>query len=295
MKNNLNVAIGIPAYNEEKNIGSIILKLKKITEKIIVCDDGSTDLTKEISEEMGAVVISHRKNLGYGAAIKSLFLKAKEMDSDVLVTFDGDGQHSEYDIEKILEPIKHERGDIVIGSRFLSEDQEIPKYRKVGIKAITSLTNASIKTKLTDSQSGFRAYNKKALEKITPSEHGMSVSTEILVQADKNELKIVEIPIKVSYEGETSTHHPVSHGASVIAGTMKFVSVEHPLKFYGIPGMVLLSIGLFFGVWTLQLFDETRQIVTNIALIGIGTTIIGVMLILTSLILFSISTIVRQK
>lgn len=287
--------IGIPAYNEEKNIGGIILKLKKITEKIIVCNDGSTDLTKEISEQMGAIVINHRKNLGYGAAIKSLFLKAKEMDSDFLVTFDGDGQHNELDIEKILEPIKQEKADVVIGSRFLSEEQNIPKYRKVGIKAITSLTNASIKTKITDSQSGFRAYNKKALERIQPTEDGMSVSTEILIQADKNGLKIVEIPIKISYEGETSTQHPVSHGASVIAGTMKFISIGHPLKFYGIPGLILLSIGLFFGVWTLQIFDETRQIVTNIALIGIGTTIIGVMLLLTSLILFSISTIVRQK
>lgn len=294
-QNNLNIVIGIPAYNEEKNIGSIILKLKKITDKIIVCDDGSTDLTNDISKEMGATVINHNQNLGYGAAIKSLFLKAKEIDADIFVTFDGDGQHTENDIEKILEPIKQNKADIVIGSRFLSKNTDIPKYRKVGIKAITSLANSSIKTKLTDSQSGFRSYNKKALEVINPSEQGMSVSTEILIKADKEGLKISEVPIKISYEGQTSTHNPVSHGASVIAGTLKFVSVEHPLKFYGIPGLALLSIGLFFGIWTLQLFDETRQIITNIALIGIGTTIIGTMLILTSLILFSMTIIVKQK
>ena len=295
IKNNLNVIIGIPAYNEEKNIGSIILKLKKITDKIIVCDDGSTDLTKEISEEMGVIVISHSKNLGYGAAISSLFLKAKELNADIFVTFDGDGQHSETDIEKTLEPIKQNKADIVIGSRFLSQNKDIPKYRKIGIKAITSLSNLSIKTKLTDSQSGFRAYNKRALDTIIPSEHGMSVSTEILIKADREGLRIIEVPIKISYEGKTSTHNPVSHGASVIAGTIKFISIEHPLKFYGIPGLILLSIGLFFGVWTLQIFEQTRQIVTNIALIGVGTTIIGVMFILTSLMLFSMATIMRQK
>ncbi len=291
----MNVIIGIPAYNEAKNIGSIILKLKKNTDKIIVCNDGSSDLTKEISEEMGAVVINHNKNLGYGASIRSLFLKAKELNADIFITFDGDGQHDEKDIQKMIDTMKQKNADIVIGSRFLSQNKDIPKYRKAGIKAITSLTNVSIKTKLSDSQSGFRAYNKKALELIIPSEQGMSVSTEILIKADREGLKIIEIPINISYEGETSTHHPVSHGASVIVGTMKFISIEHPLKFYGIPGLVLLSIGLFFGVWTLQIFEESRQIVTNIALIGIGTTIIGVLFILTSLILFSLVTVVRQK
>jgi len=291
----LNVIIGIPAYNEEKNIGSIILKLKKITDTILVCNDGSSDLTKEISEEMGAIVINHDKNLGYGASIRSLFLKAKDLDSDIFITFDGDGQHDEKDIEKMIDIMKQKNADIVIGSRFLSQNKDIPKYRKAGIKAITSLTNISIKTKLSDSQSGFRAYNKKAVESTIPSEQGMSVSTEILIKADREGLKIIEIPINISYEGETSTHNPVSHGASVMVGTMKFISIEHPLIFYGIPGLVLLSIGLFFGVWTLQIFEQTRAITTNIALIGIGTTIIGVMLIVTSLILFSLVTVVRQK
>lgn len=291
----MNIVIGIPAYNEEKNIGAIILKLKKITDKILVCNDGSTDLTREIAQEMGATIIDHNKNLGYGAAIRSLFLKAKELNADTFVTFDGDGQHDETDIKKILEPIKQNEADIVIGSRFLSQNKDVPKYRKIGIKAITSLTNISIKTKLTDSQSGFRAYNKKALGIIIPSEQGMSVSTEIIIKADREGLRIVEVPIKISYIGKTSTQNPISHGTSVIVDTMKFISIEHPLKFYGIPGLILLSLGLFFGVWTLQVFDETRKIITNIALIGIGTTVIGVMLILTSLMLFSMVTLVRQK
>ena len=102
MKNSniLKITIGIPAYNEEKNIASIIIKLKKITDSIIVCDDGSSDMTSEISKNLGAVVISHKKNMGYGAAINSIFQKSKEMNVDLLVTFDADGQHRVEDIEK---------------------------------------------------------------------------------------------------------------------------------------------------------------------------------------------------
>ena len=154
----MNLVIGIPAYNEEENIAKIIIEIKKITNNIIVCNDGSTDLTSEIAEKLGVIVINHEKNQGYGAAIKSIFLKAKEIEADILVTFDADGQHRIEDISKVSTPIKEGNADIVIGSRFLSEESnDIPNYRKLGIKVITKITNTSIKEKITDSQSGFRA------------------------------------------------------------------------------------------------------------------------------------------
>ena len=121
------ITIGIPAYNEEKNIGSVIVKLNKFYDSIIVCNDGSTDMTKEIAEKMGAIVINHPKNLGYGSAIRSLFLKAKEIETDVLITFDADGQHRVDDIKNVLEPILKNEADVVIGSRFLNDNnKEIP-------------------------------------------------------------------------------------------------------------------------------------------------------------------------
>ena len=94
--------IGIPAYNEEKNIASILLKLKKIADKIIVCNDGSSDLTGEICENLDVITVHHNENLGYGAAIRSIFLKARELEGDVLVTFDADGQHMISDIKKVI-------------------------------------------------------------------------------------------------------------------------------------------------------------------------------------------------
>ena len=290
------IVIGLPAYNEEKNIAQIILKLQKVSDKIIVCNDGSTDLTEEIAEKMGAIIINHPRNLGYGASIRSIFHKAEELDSDVLVTFDADGQHRVEDIEVVLEPILKNDADIVIGSRFLDKHNiDVPSYRKLGIKAITDIANTSLDMKLTDSQSGFRAYNKKVLKEIIPSEYGMGVSTEILIKANKGGFKIKEVPIRILYPGDSSTHHPVAHGMSVILSTMKFISIEHPLKFYGIPGIVFLITGLFFVIWTIQVFTETRQIITNISLIGIGTIIFGTMLTMTSIMLYSLVNVVRER
>jgi len=290
------ILIGIPAFNEEKKIASIIAKLTQKGYSVLVCNDGSTDLTGPISEKMGAVVVNHSKNLGYGAGIRSIFLKAKELNCDALVTFDADGQHRVDDIEKVLEPILKNQADIVIGSRFLNkENSSIPNYRKFGIKTITKLTNVSTDQKITDSQSGFRAYNKKVVNEIVPSDYGMGVSTEILIKASKSAFRIAEVPITVLYDEDTSTYHPVSHGVSVIFSTMKFISIEHPLKFYGIPGIVFLAIGLFFIVWTIQEFSATRQIITNISLIGIGATILGAMLMMTSIILYSLVSVVRER
>ncbi|MCV0411930.1 glycosyltransferase family 2 protein [Nitrosarchaeum sp.] len=287
--------VGIPAYNEEKNIAKIILQLKKIVDIIIVCDDGSSDLTGEIAKEMGANVIKHEKNLGYGSAIRSIFDKSKEIGGDILITFDADGQHRVEDIAKVTQPILNNEADIVIGSRFLDSSENIPKYRKVGIKAITGLTNITAGTKISDSQSGFRAYSKDVIEKINLTEIGMGVSTEVLIKAAKQNLRISEVPIRVLYEGDTSTHNPVSHGTSVILSTIKYVAMERPLSFYGIPGMIFLGIGLFFGVWTLQIFSYERQVITNIALPSVGGVIIGVILLVTATILHSMVSIIREK
>lgn len=292
----MKTAIGLPAYNEEKNIASIILQLKNKYELVIVCDDGSSDLTAEISEEMGAVVVKHRKNLGYGAAIRSLFLKAQDLECDILVTFDADGQHKVSEIQDTIAPIVNKKADIVIGSRFLGNiEGEIPSYRKLGIKAITNLVNSNTGKKITDSQSGFRAYSKEVLEKIVPSDSGMGVSTEILIKANKLKFRIDEVPITISYGGDTSSQNTLSHGTSVILSTMKFISIEHPLKFYGIPGVVFLALGLFFIVWTVQEFTEGGRIITNISLIATGSTIFGMILTMTSILLYSLVSVVRER
>jgi len=288
--------VGIPAFNEEKNIAAIITKLADITDTIIVCNDGSSDLTSDIAEKMGAFVINHEKNLGYGAAIRSIFLKAKELDGDILVTFDADGQHRIEDIEKVTKPIIDQEADLVIGSRFLDEsEKEVPRYRKVGIKVITKITNASIKKQLTDSQSGFRAYSKKVLAELNPSELGMGISTEILIKASSKNFRITEVPIKILYAGDTSTHNPVSHGSSVILSTIKYTSIEHPLKFYGIPSMILFIIGISFTYLSAEYYAEIGRLNTNLTIIAAGTVLIAVVLLITSILLYSLVSVVREN
>jgi glycosyltransferase involved in cell wall biosynthesis len=291
----LKITIGIPAYNEEKNIASIITKLKNITDSIIVCDDGSSDMTSEISKNLGAIVISHKKNMGYGAAIRTIFQKSVELDSDILVTFDADGQHRIDDVNKILQPLENNEADIVIGSRFLDNESKVPNYRKIGIKVITQVTNASLKKKLTDSQSGFRAYNKQALTQISPSEMGMGISTEILIKASNKGLRIAEIPITILYHDDASTHNPVSHGTSVLISTIKFTSIEHPLKFYGIPSIIFLIIGSAFTYSAVQYYVEIGRLNTNLTVIGAGAILISLVLLISAIILYSIVSVVREK
>jgi len=292
----LKIIVGIPAFNEEKNIATIITKLADITDTIIVCNDGSSDLTLDIAKKMGVFVINHEKNLGYGAAIRSIFLKAKEMNGDVLVTFDADGQHRIEDIENVIKPIIDQKADLVIGSRFLDEsEKEIPQYRKVGIKVITKITNSSIKEQLTDSQSGFRAYSKKVIAELNPSELGMGISTEILIKASSKKFRITEVPIKILYAGDTSTHNPVSHGSSVIFSTIKYTSIEHPLKFYGIPSMILFVIGMSFTYLSAEYYAEIGRLNTNLTIIAAGTILIAVVLLITSILLYSLVSVVREK
>ena len=291
----MKIIVGIPAFNEEKNIASIITKLSTIADTILVCDDGSTDLTATIAKKIGAVVIKHEKNLGYGAAIRSLFLKAKDLDGDILVTFDADGQHRIDDIKNVIKPIVNQEADLAIGSRFLDEsEKEVPQYRKVGIKVITKITNASIKKQLTDSQSGFRAYSRKIISELNPSETGMGVSTEILIKASSKNFRIVEVPIKIIYEGNTSTHNPITHGSSVIISTIKYTSLQRPLTFYGIPSVVFLIIGGVFSYVAIQFYVEVGRLNTNLTIISASTVLIGVVLLITAILLFSLVSIVRE-
>jgi len=291
----MNILVGIPAYNEEKNIASLIVKILKQGYKVLVCDDASTDNTAEIAEKLGAKVLQHSKNRGYGASIQTLFTNAKETETDILVTIDADGQHDYNDISNLIKPIQEKNADIVIGSRFLEKKSSIPKYREIGIKVLTKIANSIEDLNISDSQSGFRAYNKKSLESIFPSEDAMGVSTEILIKAAQKNLKIVEVPIIVLYEGDTSTHHPTVHGLSILGTSIKLLSIKHPLMFYGIPGILFLLSGILFTIMTLSSFAETRMIVTNQALLAIGTILVGLILIMTAIILFSIISVVRER
>ena len=244
------IVAGIPAYNEEKTIAKVILLAQRHVDKVIVCDDGSIDLTADIAQKMGAVVIRHSKNLGYGTAIQSLFDRARTLEADVMLTLDADGQHNPDEIPKLLKPVQGGEADIVIGSRFLEgTNSEIPRYRRVGIKLITKMSNGTLEGKISDAQSGFRAYNEKAIQTLELQENGMGLSAEVLLKAGEHNLKVKEVPIGTSYKGiDASTYNPVRHGLNVIAAILKLILYKKPLQFLGIPGTILFLLGVVIAI-----------------------------------------------
>ncbi|HJR48881.1 MAG TPA: glycosyltransferase family 2 protein [Nitrososphaeraceae archaeon] len=291
------ILVCVPAFNEGKNISEIVTKSKKYADQVLVYDDGSTDDTSELATAAGAMVIKSPNNTGYGSAIRALFQAAREQNADIMVTLDSDGQHDPDQIPDLIEPIK--RGfDIVIGSRFLrDEDKEkVPKYRSIGIKTITRLAQAASYKGITDSQSGFRAYTKNALDQINLFEDGMSVSTEILLRASEKKLSITEVPISVYYDmKDTSTHNPISHGVGIVYSMLQYISLRHPLAFYGIPGIILLGVAAFFIRNALNLFSNSGYVSTNMILVAVGIAVVGMILLATAAIVYTLIALLRDK
>ncbi len=286
----------IPAYNEEDTIARIVLLSKKYVDKIIVCDDGSTDLTGEIANALGAILLKHEQRKGYGAAIQHLFNEALKLGADIVISLDADGQHDPHEIPKLIEPIVSGDAEVVIGSRFLDENtNHVPRLRRIGIDAITRLTSAASGIKLGDAQSGFRAYSGGALKRLELRENGMGASAEILLKvADKN-VRIVEVPISCRYEGiNTSTHHPLKHGAGVVMSIIRSVVEDQPLKYLGVPGLIFLIIGTYFGFIMLQYYVLDRRIITNVALATISFILLGFFTIFTAITLYAVSRIRKE-
>jgi len=297
-KDRVRILVCIPAFNEAKTIVDIIMNSKKYAEGVIVYDDGSTDDTYELAKSCGAAVIKSPKNTGYGTAIRALFQAAKDQNADVMITLDSDGQHNPDQIPRLIEPILTQGFDVVIGSRFLNKNdkEKVPRYRSFGIKTITKLTQSASYSGLTDSQSGFRAYNKNALSKINLFEDGMAVSTEILLRAREKNLIAKEVPITIDYQtSDTSTQNPISHGIGVLYSVMQFISLRHPLAFYGLPGIVLLGVAALFIKNALNLFSATGYVSTNMILISVGIAVVGVILLATAAIVYTLIALLKGR
>ncbi len=218
------VIAAIPCYNEECFIGEVVLKAKKHVDQVIVVDDGSDDGSARSAKAAGAVIVNHGVNKGYGESVKSCFVAAKANHADVLVIFDGDGQHNPDELPRALAPILNGRADMVIGSRFLSGQTNIPRYRKFGIDVITWLFNVGSKAKVSDAQSGFRVYSRRILDTISLTEKGMGISIELLVEARRKGFTIQEVPISCSYHPKSSTLDPARHGLGVALTVVKLRS-----------------------------------------------------------------------
>jgi glycosyltransferase involved in cell wall biosynthesis len=286
----------IPAYNEERTIAKVVVGCQRNVDRVIVCDDGSNDMTAEIAERLGADVVRHPSNMGKGEALRTLFKAARNLGADVMVTIDADAQHDPVEIPQLLKELEKGAADIVIGSRFLGtgNSENVPSHRRVMNKLFNAMTVEGI----TDTQSGFRAYDKKAIDSIIPGEAGMGADSEILIDAASGGLIIEEVPIHVSYGiGRTSKLNPAHHSLDVLFSLVKLVSIRHPLLFYGIPGLALLTSGIYYSYKTLALFSRSQVISTLMLTYGFlafALAIIGLLALFTAVILFTISTVIRK-
>jgi len=292
------VVAAIPAFNEEKTIAKVVLLARRHVDRVVVCDDGSRDMTAEIAEKLGAMVVRHQKNMGKGAALRTALECLKQLNPDIVVTMDADGQHDPKGIPRLLEPIIRGEADMVIGSRYVEgSETDAPFYRRLGLKFVNSVSRKGTKVVIGDTQSGFRAYSAKVLDLMQQCEaEGYGVETEQLAVAVRNGLRVVEVPIGIRYKGleKTSKRNSVRHGAELVGMALRLIVEERPLLLLGVPGGMLTILGIGTGVYLLWYFNVTRYFSIPIALVALGALFMGTILFITSLMLYAIMRL-RQK
>ena len=278
------IVVGMPAYNEEKYIGSMVMLTKQYADDVIVVDDGSADRTVKIARLAGATVVQHITNTGYGSAIQDIIAEAKKKDADILVIIDADAQHNPEEIPTLIKAVS-EGYDLVIGSRKMQTQSKIPLFRRVGQRVLLFFTNILSGESLSDTESGFRAYSRKAIADLKLKENGMAVSAETVSAATAAGLKVTEVPISVTYTKDGSTMNPIKHGMSVLNRILVMISERKPILFFGLLGGIFVVVGIIFGVTVVQTLYAEQILQVGSALISMLLITVGTLSIFTGLIL----------
>lgn len=277
----------IPAHNEERFIGSVVLGARKHADAVIVVDDGSQDATAEIAECAGAIVVRHERNLGKGAALNTGFGRARELHPQAIVTLDGDSQHVAEEMPLVVAPVLEHQADIVVGSRYLENNSLVPLHRILGHRAFTLLTNWLSGTRVTDSQSGFRAFSARAAAVTDFTSAGFAVESEMQFLAHERDLRVIEVPITIRYDDQPK-RSAVTHGLGVLNGLLRLVGQYRPLLFLGLPGLLVLLGGLAFGGWVVLIYRRSQTLAVGYALISVLLSILGSLSLFAGIILHSI-------
>jgi hypothetical protein len=280
------VSVLIPAHNEERFIGSVVLTALDQARRVVVVDDGSTDRTGEIARAAGAEVIRLDRQGGKGQALNVGFRYMRQVNAAVVVTLDGDAQHDPREIPIVAQPVVQGHADIVIGSRFLGVHSHIPWWRRIGQDALTWATNALSGAHVTDSQSGYRAFSARAVELMVFRTSGLSAESEMQFMVNDFDLNVVEVPVHVQYL-DKSKRNPFWHGLHVVDAIMGLVARRHPLLLLAAPGVALILAGCLLG------FDALVHVRTlGLPVLQLFATVVflvsGVLLLLTGTILHSL-------
>lgn len=274
----------IPAYNEEVAIGSVVLRCRAYVNEVLVIDDGSQDRTTDVAKLAKATVYQHHYNAGKGAAIHSALQYARLKGFDAMVFLDGDGQHDPAFIPDLLEPILAGDADVVVGRRE-KHTSKMPMYRRFGMRLLDLLTAVGGLDQIRDSQSGYRALSRAAIDALNLQERDFAVESEMLIEAKERELRVVEVPISVRYDVDGSTKAPIIHGIGAVDRILRIVASRHPLLFIGIPATALLFVGLWLGVDTLVVYYTQDFYAEGKALITVIFLMLGALALFSAIIL----------
>lgn len=283
----------IPAYNEERYIGSVVIKARQVADTVIVVDDGSADSTAEIAELAGAIVVRHEINKGKGVALNTGFTRAREFMPDVVITLDGDWQHRPEEMALVASPVLKGDADIVVGSRYLEKTSTVPTQRIIGHWGFTSFTNIVSGVSLTDSQSGYRAFSPAALGALTFSSDSFSVESEMQFLAKDHKLRVAEVPITIRYVDKPK-RHVLKHGWIVMNGILGLVAQHRPLLYFAVPGMVTVLIGLLMGGWVVYSYSIHETLAIGTALIVVLLLLAGIFLLFTGIVLHSLRVLLAE-
>jgi glycosyltransferase involved in cell wall biosynthesis len=286
------VMVGIPCYNEEVAIGSLVVRASQYADKVVVLDDGSADKTAEVARLAGADVLVHNMNCGKGASVRDLFGYATQQGFDILVILDGDGQHNPDDIPKLTRPLIRDEADLVNGSRYLSGGMnDTPRYRRFGQIVLDTFTKLGLSRKVpvTDTQSGFRAFSMKTAAIFQFNSPSLAIDSELLMDAAKAQLRIKEVDVSVRYDVGQSSQHPVAHGAQVLVGVLRNIEFKRPLFAFTLPGLFLIGIGLLLAVYVVQGFYSYGHVPNGPAILMLLVVLIGTFMVLTGIILHSVA------
>jgi glycosyltransferase involved in cell wall biosynthesis len=283
----MKLVVLIPAYNEEKNISDLILRIpRKISGidkvDVLVINDGSRDKTVEFALNGGADnIISHKNNLGVGASFMTGIRNAISMNADIVVTLDADAQFDPKQIPELVIPIIDKQTDVVIGSRFYdSNPKDIPKIKLFGNKIFTKIVSFALDQKFTDTQTGFRAYSKDALLMISVV-NDFTYTQEVLIDLKFKGVKIIEIPVEVNYDSKRKSRVVKSIGGySVRALSIIFKTIifHRPLLAFGIFGSVLFGLGVLGKVLVLtKILWVSSELSTGLIILGMVGFMLGIL------------------
>jgi len=278
-----NLIVIIPAFNEDLYIGSVVLKALRYASTVLVIDDGSVDETRSVAEAAGARVIAHSKNKGKGAALNTGLAAVRELDPDIVIFLDADGQHDPKSIPQLATAIFEEGADIAIGSRFLDLPNRASNYRKTGQKVVTLFTNRASGVPVSDTWSGYRALSRHAVELIHFRESGWGIEPELQFQAHAHDLKIIDVAVDISYH-QAPKRNMVAQGLQTLSGIFRLIGRYRPLlAFFGF-GLSSLMCGIFSGLWVVHQFIVTDGgLAFGIALASITLVVLGMLTLYTAL------------